>query len=172
MNIFGLFLIILIFLILFFVAKKSNRKSPSLFGLKPVPINIQKYMGQWIEAKRLDNEFERGLIQAAANYKLRPDGNIDVINSGVTKDGEAKVAKGVAYPTEVPGSLLVSFFPPITAPYVVIYVDDTYTRAVVASPDRKYLWFLTRDKDDKITPEMILATLDNGYTQQQIDSMV
>ena len=70
-----------------------------LTGCVGIPENIQpvdnfkleKYLGKWYEIARLDHSFERGLNRVSAEYSLRPDGGIKVINRGyLAKDKKWK----------------------------------------------------------------------------------
>ena len=56
-------------------------------GIKPISnFDIQKYLGTWYEIARLDHSFERGLIDVYANYSLRNDCGIKVVNRGKNSD--------------------------------------------------------------------------------------
>lgn len=57
--------------------------------------DLSKYLGTWYEIARFDHSFERGMDNVIAEYLLREDGKIDVVNSG-WKDGKFKVADGKA----------------------------------------------------------------------------
>ena len=46
------------------------------------PFDINRYAGKWYEIARLDHSFERGLSDVSANYRLQPDGSVEVINRG------------------------------------------------------------------------------------------
>ena len=85
-------------------------------GLRPVTnFDIKKYLGTWYEIARLDHSFEKGLIDVYAEYSLRDDGGIKVINRGKnSSNGEWKEAIGKAYfiNEKDVGSLKVSFFWP------------------------------------------------------------
>jgi apolipoprotein D and lipocalin family protein len=113
---------------------------------------LDRYLGRWYEIARLDHSFEEGLDCVTADYSRRDDGGVDVINRGVNLEtGEVEVADGKAYPqgeADV-GRLKVSFFGPFYAGYNVLELDDDYDRALVAGPDRGYLWILSR------TPQMM-----------------
>ena len=52
---------------------------------------LKRYLGKWFEIARFDHRFERGLTNVTAEYNLRPDGKVQVINTG-WKNGEKKVA--------------------------------------------------------------------------------
>lgn len=114
-----------------------------------------KYLGKWYEIARLDHSFERGLSQVSAEYSLRPDGGLKVINRGY-KAAEArwKDAVGKAYFVGQPdvGFLKVSFFGPFYGSYIVFELDADYRYSLVSGPDKSYLWLLSR------TPTLDAAT--------------
>lgn len=117
-------------------------------GISPVNgFDVNRYLGVWYEIARLDHSFERGLTKVQAEYVLRKDGGIDVINSGF--DPEKKVwkkATGKGYFVGSPevGQLKVSFFGPFYGAYNVIDIDRNYTYAIVCGNTRNYLWILAR----------------------------
>lgn len=118
-------------------------------GVKVVTgFEADKYLGTWYEIARLDHAFERGLEKVTANYSKREDGGIKVINRGFdTKKQEWKEAEGKAYFVESPdiGKLKVSFFGPFYGGYNIIELDKPYYNyAMVAGPDKSYLWILSR----------------------------
>jgi apolipoprotein D and lipocalin family protein len=117
--------------------------------VKPVDnFNVQSYLGKWYEIARLDHSFERGLTHVSAEYALRDDGGLKVINRGfLAKENRWKEAVGKAYFVEEPGIgyLKVSFFGPFYGSYVIIDLDqDHYQYSLVCGPDRSYLWILSR----------------------------
>lgn len=120
-------------------------------GLTSVtPFDVNRYLGKWYEIARLDHSFERGLTDVSATYSLKSDGSLEVINRGFnTKKDEWKSATGRALFTGSPNqaSLKVSFFGPFYGGYHVLALDQTgYQWALVAGPDRDYLWILARTK--------------------------
>lgn len=122
-------------------------------GVKPVDdFKLEKYLGKWYEIARLDHSFERGLTRISADYSLRDDGGVRVLNRGYSaKENAWKEAEGKAYFVNRPdqGYLKVSFFGPFYGAYVVFELDHEYYQyALVCGPDKSYLWILSR------TPEM------------------
>ena len=108
--------------------------------------DLSKYLGTWYEIARFDHSFERGMENVTAEYLLRDDGKIDVVNSG-WKDGKFKVADGKAKqpdPLADPAHLEVSFFLFFYSDYNVMMIDDDYQIALVGSKSPKYLWILSR----------------------------
>ncbi|HBA00540.1 MAG TPA: lipocalin, partial [Halomonas sp.] len=82
-----------------------------------------------------------------ATYSLRDDGGVKVINRGYNFEEQAwDEAEGRAYfiDDESVGRLKVSFFGPFYGGYNVLELDDDYQWALVAGPNRDYLWILAR----------------------------
>ncbi len=118
--------------------------------------DINRYLGQWYEIARLDHSFERGLVRVKAEYRLREDGGISVVNSGFDQSsGKRKTATGKAFFTGASnrGSLKVSFFGPFYGGYNIMDLDSNYQYAMIAGPNRDYLWILSR------TPTLPASTL-------------
>ncbi len=125
-------------------------------GLRPVQnFNLERYLGTWYEIVRLDHPFERGLTRVKAEYTLREDGGINVVNTGYDPEKNVwKKATGKGYFTAGPkvGQLKVSFFGPFYGAYNVLILDKEYSHALVCGNTRNYLWILAR------TPAMDEAT--------------
>lgn len=118
-------------------------------GVKVVDgFQVEQYLGKWYEIARLDHSFERGLEQVTAEYSKRDDGGIKVINRGFDPTKSTwKEAIGKAYFVETPdiGKLKVSFFGPFYGGYNIIALDKAhYQYAMIAGPDKSYLWLLSR----------------------------
>ena len=120
-------------------------------GVEPVSdFDKSRYLGTWHEIARLDHSFERGLVDVTAEYSLRDDGAVRVINSGTDSEtGEYKVAEGHAkfVGDEGTAHLKVSFFGPFYGSYIVFELDPNYRYAFVAGYNTDYLWLLARDTD-------------------------
>lgn len=128
-------------------------------GIEPVAdFEIDRYLGTWYEVARFDHRFERGLSQVTAEYSLRDDGGIRVINRGYQAESrEWKEAEGKAYFVGAPdvGRLKVSFFGPFYGAYNIFELDkQDYQYSMITGADRSYLWILAR------RPELDEGTLD------------
>lgn len=119
---------------------------------------LEKYLGTWYEIARFDHSFERGLEGTTANYSLRSDGKIRVLNQGYkgSLSGKLKKAEGKAKlaSPETPRNLKVSFFWNFYAPYNILELDSNYQYVLIGSNSDKYLWILSR------TPQLDKAILD------------
>lgn len=129
-----------------------------LNGCSGIPDNVtaitgfelDKYLGKWYEIVRLDHSFERDLDNVTAEYSMRDDGGVKVINRGFNrKKGEWKSAEGKAYFVDKPdiGMLKVSFFLFFYGGYNIIALDkENYSYSMVCGPNFSYLWILSREK--------------------------
>ena len=132
------------------------------------PVNdfeLDRYLGKWYEIARLDHSFERGLERVTAEYSMREDGGVKVVNRGLSvKKGEWDEAEGKAYFVEDPGLgyLKVSFFGPFYGSYVVFELEQTdYQYAFISGPDTSYLWLLSR------TPQVSEEVMNDFLEQAQ-----
>jgi len=144
-------------------------------GTSPVQgFEIDKYLGTWYEIARLDHSFERGLSHVTAEYSLRDDGGVRVINRGFkTASNQWDEAEGKAYfvDNKSEGKLKVSFFGPFYGAYNVIALDrKSYQWSLVAGPDTSYLWILSRkpvlEKD--IVDELLTKAKAYGFNTEDL----
>ena len=125
-------------------------------------VDTSKDRGKGYEIARLDQSFERGLSHVTADYSVRQDGGLKVLNRGY-KDADAawKQAEGKAYfvDSKDVGYLKVSFFGPFYGSYIVFDLDQRdYSYSMISGPDKSYLWLLSR------TP-----TMDPALQQRLVD---
>jgi len=116
-------------------------------------LDLNKYLGRWYEICRLPLRWEdETATDITANYSLNDDGNVRVDNRCFDEDGKPSRAVGEAVPIDDANSRLkVTFLPefvrwiPFTkGDYWVLKIDPEYRTALVGTPDRKYLWVLSR----------------------------
>jgi apolipoprotein D and lipocalin family protein len=137
-------------------------------------VDLKRYMGMWYEIARLPNYFERKLKCTSANYTLRDDGRITVLNKGyyLTDPQKSTSARGVAWIPDrnSPAKLKVQFFWPFSGDYWIMELDKEYRYVLVGDPSHKYLWILAREKEmDEQTYNMLLSkAVENGYDVKSI----
>ncbi|WP_396624507.1 lipocalin family protein [Luteitalea sp.] len=138
----------------------AQRSAP----VRPVPaLDLDRYMGRWYELARYPNRFQKRCTgDVVVYYARRADGRVDVKNTCVTEKGPIE-AVGVARrvdPKGPPSVLEVRFAPaflsflPVWGAYWVLDLAPDYSTALVGSPDRDYLWVLSR------TPQVDQPTYD------------
>ena len=143
-------------------------------GIQPVEnFDKQQYLGTWYEIARLDHSFERGSSHVTANYDVRDDGGIEVINKGYNQDeSEWTEAVGKAYfvGDESRGHLKVSFFGPFYASYVIAELDANYQYALITGPDTNFLWILSRTPQlpQKIIDKLVNEAESAGFAVNEL----
>ncbi len=126
-------------------------------------LDVQRYLGQWHQIALLPNWFQRRCVaDTSAQYALKPDGTIRVVNRCRQQDGSYMQAEGVARRNTAydnPAILQVRFapaflsmLPMVWGDYWVIALANDYSVALVGAPNREYLWLLAR------TPKLDEAT--------------
>ncbi|HVN56770.1 MAG TPA: lipocalin family protein [Bacteroidales bacterium] len=155
--------------ILIAVTMMTGVQSPKPKMQVVTAVDLNRYKGTWYEIARLPNSFEKDLVCTSANYTLRPDGRITVVNKGRKKDklSNEKSATGVAWipDASAPTKLKVRFFWPFSGNYWILALDKDYKYALIGEPSCKYLWILCRERTiDDSTYNMLLETArENGY---------
>ncbi|MCZ2498032.1 hypothetical protein GN316_14805 [Xylophilus sp. Kf1] len=116
-------------------------------------VDWQRYGGQWYELARLPNSFQRKCVgDVSAQYSAGNEGRIQVINSCRRDDGAIDSAVGEARKVAAEEGRLkvrfapswLSWLPLVWGDYWVLAIDDGYQTALVGTPDREYLWLLSR----------------------------
>ncbi|MDP5143856.1 lipocalin family protein [Rheinheimera baltica] len=142
-------------------------------GVTPkTPFELNRYLGEWHEIARLDHRFERGLTEVTANYTLRDDGGVKVVNRGFsTEENSWQQAEGKAYfvGDSNTGALKVSFFGPFYGGYNIAKLTDDYSVALVVGPSLDYAWLLARSKtpEKAVCDDYMAFALSLGIAKQQ-----
>ena len=139
-------------LIMFIIFSISNL-SMATEELKVVPhVDLQSYLGTWYEIARFPNSFQKDCVGTTAEYSLRSDGIIKVVNRCHLKTLDGAIDEAVGKATVADklsnAKLKVQFFWPFKGDYWIIDLGENYQYAVVSEPKRKFLWILSR------TPQM------------------
>jgi apolipoprotein D and lipocalin family protein len=109
-------------------------------------VELDRYLGRWYEIGRYEAGFQKDCDGVTADYSLRDDGKIKVLNRCRKPDGKISDAEGKAKIVEGANSakLKVSFFGPFYGDYWVLDRADDYSWAIVGEPSGRYLWLLNR----------------------------
>ncbi len=114
-------------------------------------VNVEQYMGKWYEITKFPNSFQKQCGATTAEYSLRADGKVNVKNSCKTKKG-TDVAKAIARIADktTNSKLKVSFVPFLNrfglfaGDYWILDLAPDYSYVLVGSPNRNFLWILSR----------------------------
>ncbi len=137
-------------------------------------VDIDRYLGDWYEIARYENRFERKcLADVKASYARKSDGRLRVVNTCRTSDGVSS-AEGAARVVDQAtraklkvrfAPAFLSFLPLVWGDYWIIGLDELYRWAVVGTPDRAYLWILSRTPalDDETYEQALAKVRENGF---------
>jgi apolipoprotein D and lipocalin family protein len=131
------------------------------------PVDFKRYAGIWHEQARLPNRFQKQCTgPVTAEYTPLPDGTVQVRNRCILSDGNFEEAIGSARVVPVAGQpgagrlevrfapAWLSWLPVVWGDYWILKLDRDYEVSLVGTPDRDYLWVLSRD------PVLDAATLE------------
>jgi len=121
------------------------------------PVDLQRYAGIWHEQARLPNRFQKQCGgPVTAEYTPQADGTVQVLNRCVRDDGNFDEAIGTARVVPVAGQpgagrlevrfapAWLSWLPVVWGDYWILKLDREYQVSLVGTPDRQYLWVLSR----------------------------
>ena len=144
-------------------------------AVKPVEgFEPDRYLGRWYEIARIDHRFEKGLSRVSADYRMRPDGGLTVVNRGyAAASGRWKQSTGKAYFVggRDQGHLKVSFFGPFYGQYIVFDLDrENYRYALVGGKGKSYFWLLSRTPtmDPALRDRLIARAVAQGFRREDI----
>lgn len=136
---------------------------------------LKNYLGKWYEIARFDVSFEKKCITPiTADYRWE-NNQLLVVNKCKKENGNFNIANGAGrflYEDDI-AKLEVTFVPKwlrfinfVWGDYWILYTDYKYS--LVGSPDRKYLWILSRtEKTNKKEIQKLL----NIAKEQHFDIM-
>ena len=122
------------------------------------PVDMKRYAGLWHEQARLPNRFQKDCTgPVTAEYTPLPDGTVEVRNRCMTSNGTWDESVGAARVVKVSGQpgagrlevrfapSWLSWLPAVWGDYWILKLDRDYRVALVGTPNRDYLWVLSRD---------------------------
>ena len=142
--------------------------------LEVVPtVDLTRYVGRWYEISRLPNSFQKKCADTVtADYTMRADGKIEVLNRCRKPSGEYTTAKGKAkiVDKKTNAKLKVTFFWPFYGDYWILDLGPNYEYAVVGEPGRKYLWILSRSPqmDEALYQQLLQKMAAKGFNTEMM----
>lgn len=139
-------------------------------------VDLERYAGRWHEVARLPNKFQGKCVgETTADYELLADGAIRVVNACRGADGRITKVEGRARLANRDGPTsrlkvrfapaILSWLPMVWGDYWVLELTPDYGAALVGTPDRKYLWVLSRTAqlDDSIYRRLVATAAAQGF---------
>jgi len=138
-------------------------------------VELGRYTGRWYEIARYPNSFEPGCVGVTADYALREDGRISVLNTCIegNLDGNVRTIEGVARVVDpsTNAKLAVSFFGPFEGDYWILELGEDYEYAVVGDPSRNFLWILSREPtlDEDLYEDILSRLPERSYDPERLE---
>lgn len=111
-------------------------------------VDLDRFMGDWYVVANIPTFLEKDAHNAVETYSRNGDGTIATrftfLKGGF--DGEPKTYKPTGFIRDTCSNALwgMQFVWPIKADYRIVYLDDDYTKTVIARQARDYVWVMAR----------------------------
>ncbi len=113
-------------------------------------LDLQQYLGTWYEIASFPAIFQAGCSCTKAQYSANNDASVKVLNScnvnflggtPISFTGSARIPDASQN-----SKLKVRFFGSFEADYWVLALAPDYSYAMVGTPDKRFLWVLSRER--------------------------
>lgn len=135
-------------------------------------VDVERYLGKWYSVAELPQWFARRCTEVTAEYSMREDGGVDVLNScqrrtifGTYRTATTR-ARAYVVDEETNSKLEVRFFwGLVSGDYWIMELGENYEYAVVGNPARSSFWVLSRENtiDQDLLSEIIKRAENQGY---------
>ena len=111
-------------------------------------VDIDRFMGDWYVVANIPTFLEKGAHNAVETYAMNEDGSIATTftfrDGGF--DGELKEYNPTGFIEDTQTNALwgMQFVWPIKADYRIVYLDEDYSKTVIAREARDYVWVMAR----------------------------
>ena len=134
----------------------------------------------YLTSKSLHVMFNTHKSDTKANYTLKSDGKISILNQCRLEGGQISDALGTAKQIgDVKSAKLkvrfapdwMSLVPFVWGDYWVIDLDSAYQLVAISEPKREYLWILSRtpEPDDKQLNDLLVRLSFNGFDLSKLE---
>ena len=111
-------------------------------------VDLPRFMGDWYVIANIPTWVEEGAHSAVESYALAPDGKIATtftFRDGAFDGPEKRYTPvGTVVDTSTNATWDMQFVWPIQAEYLIVYLDDAYTRTIIGRTARDYVWLMAR----------------------------
>ena len=113
-----------------------------------LPIDLDRFMGDWHVLAHIPTRPERNAYDALEQYTLREDGRIDIRFTFCegAPDGPFETMEmiGWVHDDETKAEWRVRPFWPLRLGYQILELDPDYSLTVIGHPSRRYAWVMAR----------------------------
>ena len=112
-------------------------------------VDLERFMGDWYVIANIPTFLEKGAHNAVETYALDDDGTIDTTftyrEDGFDGKEKRYNPRGFVLDTDSNARWGMRFLWPIKADYRIVYVDEAYSRTVIARQKRDFVWIMARE---------------------------
>jgi apolipoprotein D and lipocalin family protein len=111
-------------------------------------VDLQRFVGDWYLIGVIPTRWEKGAHNAVESYSLAPDGSIPTTftfrKGGF--DGQVETIRSRAFVRDQRSNAewRVQFFWPLRFEYLIVDLDEGYTRTMIARNKRDHAWIMSR----------------------------
>ncbi|MCW3077184.1 MAG: hypothetical protein JWO32_1793 [Bacteroidetes bacterium] len=142
-------------------------------------VDLEKYSGKWYIVAAIPTEVDQHWNYMTETYTLKKNGNISIYTTYVKenkpdskKTPKEKHIRSKGFPIKGTNNFQwkVQFFWPFKVKYLIEEVLDDYSYTVVGHPDKKYLYFMSREKtmNEELYQTLVKRYKDHGYDMSQM----
>ena len=140
-------------------------------------VDLPRFMGDWYVIANIPTAIEKGAHNAVESYRLDDDGTI--ATTFTFRDGsfdgpeKAYHPRGFVRDRESNAVWGMQFVWPIKAEYLVVYLDEDYSKTVIGRSKRDYVWIMAREPRmaDAEYREIIGYLSELGYDVSRIEKV-
>lgn len=111
-------------------------------------VDLERFMGPWYVIANIPTFLEKGAHNAVETYTLNDDGTIatNFTFRADSFDGKRKEYNPKAFilDAETNARWGMRFVWPVKADYRIAWLDENYTKTVIARQDRDFVWIMAR----------------------------
>jgi apolipoprotein D and lipocalin family protein len=114
-------------------------------------VDLPRFMGPWFVHGYTPIIVDRAAHNALEIYELRDDGRIDTTYQFRKGGFEGKLSTyhpvGTVHDEQTNAEWRMQFIWPFQAKYIIMYLSDDYRETIIAHPNRRYAWIMTRSPE-------------------------
>ena len=140
-----LYSLIILFAALTISGLQAQANTTDLPDLKSAgEISLKTFAGTWYEISRIPNPVDSDLYNVTITYVRKGDNKLKETLKGNKANGKSvKVKSNLTYSGDG------HFDGPIGGKYIILAIDEKMQYCMLGTPDRKYLWILSRSNTMK-----------------------
>ena len=137
-------------------------------------VDLPRFMGDWYVIANIPTFLEKESFAATESYQLAPDGTIATVFTQRKGSLDAPVKRynqrAFIRDTRTNAAWAMQFIWPIKAEYLIAYLDESYSQAIIARSRRDYVWILARSPQIAESDFTALSTRvrDLGYDMSKL----